>query len=295
MSQRARKQIYPWLQRFAIDVSTRAMCASRVITCTLSLVAATASEAQFVVTEGKGYTLCEQVTAHVNRLTDSGKAKRLWHYIGSLSHNPRVVPYPQAQSYLTPELTSFPGFKRPAFTEIKLEEVRPLIELMGEIDAFSLISASSESPRYQDRSNYIAERKLGTAPPEVVEKLRPHGKWLYERLELGRARVFKLAGIEYLAPETILQIEYTDFRGEPVSLLRYVSNGLTEPRVIDNTLDSALPGVSLVMWAGGYYRIYATAASSFEIESRIFDREPNLCRVENRYRPKDTQSKTGGN
>src|SRR5436305_354364 len=64
---------------------------------------------RYVVREGKGYALCEQLGVHVNRvIKDDG------HF------------------FLTQEIQSFKGFKRPPFKEISLEETRELIQLIGE-------------------------------------------------------------------------------------------------------------------------------------------------------------------
>ena len=128
----------------------------------LSLFAAQATHAQYVATEGKGYVLCERVAAHVNRLTENGRAKRLWQFLAPES---LMLPYPKKQRYLTRELLSFPGFKRPPFAEHKLEDVRQLIELMGEADALK----RTFGVRYKnnDPAAYVTDRKSGTVPERV--------------------------------------------------------------------------------------------------------------------------------
>ena len=148
-------------------------------TCALPI----SARAQFVVTEGKGYVLCERLAAHVNRQTENGKAQRLWRYSG-----PEMFRrYPDKQSHLTRELLSFQGFKRPDFSEIKREDIRDLLELMGEVDSFMYGLAA---PHYgggpENDALYIADRKAGRVPSAVLDKLTPHGKRFYDRLATGQ-------------------------------------------------------------------------------------------------------------
>lgn len=253
----------------------------------LCLLVPVAAQAQFVVVEGKGYTLCERIAAHVNRLTENGKAKRLWR-----SHKePGGARYPDRQSHLTRELLSFPGFTRPAFTEIKLEDIRSLIELMGEVDALWM---NAYAPHYAGDDigvpRYVADRKAGLVPSEVLEKVKPYGLGLYNMLAQRRALVFKLSSIESLVPETILQIEYAfEATGEPVSLLRHVSNDLSEPRKRASFgLDSQFVSRALVQWKDAYYTIVDDKVT-FEVQSRSPAMNPYLCRVHNHFQPREPQ------
>ena len=76
----------------------RALCRQLGLTAlalTAGLVTPAVSQARFAVTEGRGYVLCERVVAHMNRLTDSGNAARLWlHHETPLL----VIEYPEKQS-----------------------------------------------------------------------------------------------------------------------------------------------------------------------------------------------------
>lgn len=256
--------------------------AGKGIAIVLSLFASTATHAQYIVTEGKGYVLCERLAAHLNRLTENGKAKRLWRFYDP---DPQVVPYPKAQSDLTRELLSFPGFKRPPFSEVKLEEIRGLIELMGELDALRFDIGTDYGKGEASNARYVADRKAGTLPSSVLDKFKPKGQQLYNKLEQGKARVFRLSGRDSpVSPGTLLQIEYDDYKGEPVSLLRFVSDDLTELWPRSNSFDWPWPSKYLVLWAGGYYTISGNA-NEFDVESRTDGQNPHLCRIGNVYRP----------
>lgn len=253
----------------------------------LCLLVPAAAQAQYVVTEGKGYVLCERLAAHVNRLTENGKAKRLWRFLIRKEMG-QLIPYPEKQAYLARELLSFAGFKRPPFSEIKLDDIRALLELMGEVDALGVRSA----PYYLNDSagidRYISDRKAGTVPAQVLDDLAPQGQRFYQRLEQGKARVFSLTGGD--SPEsrgTLLQIEYADYNGEPLALLRRVSDDLDEPWPRNSSFDFYLPSRHLVLWHGVYYTITGDTFG-FGVETQTQGRYPHLCRFTNGYHPPET-------
>ena len=274
-----------WIHRISSLLAWSSWNLSIVLLAVLSnLTTPTSARAQFVVTEGKGYVLCERLAAHVNRQTENGKAGRLWRR----NVYPHVPQYPDKQRYLTRELLSFPGFTRPDFVEIKLEDIRGLIELMGEVDVFVHRLAS---PLYgggpQNDARYFADRTAGRVPPELLDKLTPYGKRFYDRLAEGRARVFKSTGGDSPGSETLLQLEYADDEtGELVALLRHVSNDLIEPRRESGGLDSAFPSRALVKWQHAYYSI-STGLVDFKIDSLTLNTFPKQCWAENHYRPKE--------
>lgn len=259
---------------------------SKAVALTLGLLVLGSAHAQFTVTEGRGYTLCERLAAHVNRLTENGKAKRFWTFHGrDLSVNPHIpIRYPGSQSYLTREVLSFPGFKRPNFSEIALVEIRGLVELMGEVDALGIPSFPHYKNDEVDVARYVVDRMAGRVHDELVEKLRPQGQRLYERLVKGKARVFKLTGGDAPTSQTLLQIEYEDeANGEPVALLRHVSSDLTEPLPRGQSFDWSSPSKVLVKWKNAYYTVYASAGE-FEA-TNVSGSNPYICRVGNAYTP----------
>jgi hypothetical protein len=223
-------------------------------------------------------------------MTDNGRAPRLWWpYI---KRDPLVVvPYPQAQSYLTKEITSFPGFDRPNFSEVTLTDVRQLIELIGELDAInSTVPGQNEySTTTEDLYRYIKDRRNNSVPAAAHAILGPYGNRQYKTLEQGKARVYRLIEPSITGDDALIQIEYEDYRGEPVSNIRRVNSNLTEPRPRLSTWDSNFESRGLVRSGRKYYEYFSSAPTSIEITAIDFATNPGLCRVNNGFRPQPTK------
>jgi hypothetical protein len=235
---------------------------------------------------GQGYILCERLVKHLNEKTDNGQAPRLWRFY--IERDPLVIiPYPQAQSYLTKEITSFPGFERPKFTEVILTDVRQLIELIGELDAInSTVPGQNEySTTTEDLYRYIKDCRNNSVPAAVQAILAPYGHRRYKALEQGKARVYRLIEPSIAGADAVIQIEYEDFKGEPVSNIRRVNSDLTEPRPRLSIWDSKFESRGLVKWSKKYYEYSSSAPTSIEITAIDFATNPGLCRVNNDFRP----------
>jgi hypothetical protein len=243
--------------------------------------AQTLKDAGFFLTEGQGYTLCERLVKHVNDKTDNGRAPRLW---WQAKPGERIVlpPYPQAQTYLTREITSFPEFERPPFEEIKLDDIRRLIEFIGEVDAldFSTSKQNEYKTTTPELYRYINDRIINKVSPDVLDKVTPFGRRLLQKLERGEARVFRLMESHFIASDALIQIEYKDFRGEPLSIVRQVSSDLREPRPHRSIIDSHQESRGLVNWRKSYYT-YISIPNRFQIEAVNIRATPRLCRAQN--------------